>query len=173
MLPAEPCLAPRRTWQWLLHVLFPESSRSPGVDGWKLETVAHFIEATVLDVELAHYLCQRIIGVVGYTFWGFLTGWCYAAFGGLIYAARLWLGGGVTLFFSLLSLLKSREEKGSTTLQPCPWAKSVSSCRLMRVIRLPRLTAFSLPEAISNRTILVLTLMATEASFTDRRMLGI
>lgn len=77
------------------------------------------------------------------------------------------------LFLSLLLLLKGREEEGSTTLQPCPWAKSVSSCRLMRVIRLPRLTAFSLPEAISNRTIFELTEMATEASFTDRRMLGI
>ena len=76
-------------------------------------------------------------------------------------------------FFFLLLLLKGREEEGSTTLQPCPWAKSVSSCRLMRVIRLPRLTAFSLPEAISNRTIFELTEMATEASFTDRRMLGI
>ena len=64
----------------------------------------------------------------------------------------------ILFFFSLLLLLKGREEEGSTTLQPCPWAKSVSSCRLIRVIRLPRLTAFSLPEAISNRTILVLTI---------------
>ena len=37
---------------------------------------------------------------------------------------------------------------------------------------MPRLTAFSLPEAISNRTILVLTEMAMEASFTDRRRLA-
>ena len=43
----------------LLDILFPESSRTPGMDGCQLIAVAYLIKATILDVELAHYLCQR------------------------------------------------------------------------------------------------------------------
>ena len=80
-----------------LHVLFPESGRSPGMDGWEQEAVAYLIEATILDIELAHHLCHRIMGVVGHSLGCFLTGRCHAALGSLISAARFWLGGDTLL----------------------------------------------------------------------------
>ena len=72
-----------------LHVLFPESGRSPGMDGWEQEAVAYLIEATILDIELAHHLSHRIMGVVGHTIRGFLAGWCPSTLGGLVDSASL------------------------------------------------------------------------------------
>ena len=81
----------------LLDILFPESSRTPGMDGCQLIAVTYLIKATILDVELAHHLCHRIMGFVSNTFRGFLTGWCHAALSSLIYAARLRFGIGILL----------------------------------------------------------------------------
>jgi len=61
----------------LLDILFTESSRPPRMDGCQLIAVAYLIQTTVLDVELAHYLCHRIMGFMGNTFRGFLTGRCH------------------------------------------------------------------------------------------------
>ena len=94
-----------------LHVLFPESGRTPGMDGWELETVAHLVEATVLDAKLPHHLYQRIMGVVSYTFRGYVAGGCRAALGFLVHVARLWLGGDIWLFLFPFFIIKRRERR--------------------------------------------------------------
>lgn len=67
------------------------------MDGCQLIAVTYLIKATVLDVELAHYLCHRIMGFVSNTFRGFLTGWCHAALGFLVHITCLWLSGDILL----------------------------------------------------------------------------
>ena len=78
------------------------------MDGCQLIKIAYLIQATVLDVELAHYLCHRIMGFVGNTFRGFLTGWCHAALGSFVYAARLWLGSSYTLLLFPFVIIKRK-----------------------------------------------------------------
>ena len=94
-----------------LYVLFPESGRSSGMDGWELEAVAHLIEATVLDAKFPHHLCQRIMGVVGNTFRGYVAGWCRAALGFLVYVACLRLGGDIWLILFPFVIIKRRERR--------------------------------------------------------------
>ena len=106
-----------------LHVLFPESGRSPGMDGCQLIAIAYLIQATVLDVELAHYLCHRIMGVVGNTFRGFVAGWCHAALGFLVHVARLWLGGDIWLFLFPFVIIKRRERRSRSN--KCSFSQSL------------------------------------------------
>ena len=67
------------------------------MDGCQLIAVAYLIQATILDVELAHYLCQRIMGVVGNTFRGYVAGWCYATLSFLVHVARFRFDVGILL----------------------------------------------------------------------------
>ena len=78
------------------------------MNGWELETVANFIEATVLDAKLLHHLCQCIMGVVSDTFRGFVAGWCHAALGSLVYVARLWLGSSYTILLFPFVIIKRK-----------------------------------------------------------------
>ena len=93
------------------------------MDGWEQETVAHLIEATVLDAKLPHHLCQRIMGVMGNTFRGYVAGWCHAALGFLVHVARLWLGGDIWLILFPFVIIKRRERRRLHDIATSPLGK--------------------------------------------------